>query len=66
MAAYVIKTELFYMYIIRINFWSLCRCHALKFQPSKSHKKILKKMNKFISQGELPKEPHEGEGMPIF
>uniref|UniRef100_A0A674NNI9 Arginyl-tRNA--protein transferase 1 n=1 Tax=Takifugu rubripes TaxID=31033 RepID=A0A674NNI9_TAKRU len=39
------------------------RCHALKFQPSKSHKKILKKMNKFISQGELPKEPHEGEGI---
>ncbi|XP_056903755.1 arginyl-tRNA--protein transferase 1 isoform X14 [Takifugu flavidus] len=39
------------------------RCHALKFQPSKSHKKILKKMNKFISQGELPKEPHEGEPM---
>uniref|UniRef100_H3C2F8 Arginyl-tRNA--protein transferase 1 n=1 Tax=Tetraodon nigroviridis TaxID=99883 RepID=H3C2F8_TETNG len=39
------------------------RCHTLKFQPSKSHKKILKKMNKFISQGELPKEPHEGEPM---
>ncbi|XP_069395124.1 arginyl-tRNA--protein transferase 1 isoform X3 [Paralichthys olivaceus] len=30
------------------------RCHALKFQPSKSHKKILKKMSKFISNGELP------------
>ncbi|XP_024916945.1 arginyl-tRNA--protein transferase 1 isoform X3 [Cynoglossus semilaevis] len=30
------------------------RCHALKFQPSKSHKKVLKKMNKFISKGELP------------
>nr|XP_029133947.1 arginyl-tRNA--protein transferase 1 isoform X3 [Labrus bergylta] len=36
------------------------RCHALKFQPSKSHKKILKKMSKFISKGELPKgEPME-------
>lgn len=23
-------------------------------------------MNKFISQGELPKEPHEGKGMLIF
>ncbi|KAF7219629.1 arginyl-tRNA--protein transferase 1 isoform X4 [Nothobranchius furzeri] len=30
------------------------RCHAQKFQPSKSHKKVLKKMSKFISQGELP------------
>ncbi|XP_068182766.1 arginyl-tRNA--protein transferase 1 isoform X2 [Antennarius striatus] len=39
------------------------RCHALKFQPSKSHKKILKKMNKFISNGELPKKQHEGEPM---
>uniref|UniRef100_A0A8C5I576 Arginyl-tRNA--protein transferase 1 n=1 Tax=Gouania willdenowi TaxID=441366 RepID=A0A8C5I576_GOUWI len=31
------------------------RCHALKFQPTKSHKKTLKKMNKFLSKGELPK-----------
>lgn len=23
-------------------------------------------MNKFISQGELPEEPHEGKGMLIF
>ncbi|TNN33465.1 Arginyl-tRNA--protein transferase 1 [Liparis tanakae] len=30
------------------------RCHALKFQPSKSHKKVLKKMSKFLSNGELP------------
>uniref|UniRef100_A0AAQ6IDF6 Arginyl-tRNA--protein transferase 1 n=1 Tax=Anabas testudineus TaxID=64144 RepID=A0AAQ6IDF6_ANATE len=37
------------------------RCHALKFQPSKSHKKILKKMSKFISKGELPK----GQGEPM-
>uniref|UniRef100_A0A3Q2D8E8 Arginyl-tRNA--protein transferase 1 n=1 Tax=Cyprinodon variegatus TaxID=28743 RepID=A0A3Q2D8E8_CYPVA len=37
------------------------RCHALKFQPSKSHKKILKKMSKFISNGELPAAPDEGE-----
>ncbi|KAF7669063.1 hypothetical protein LDENG_00245420, partial [Lucifuga dentata] len=37
------------------------RCHALKFQPSKSHKKILKKMSKFILKGELPKE--DGEPM---
>ncbi|XP_072247425.1 arginyl-tRNA--protein transferase 1 isoform X3 [Leuresthes tenuis] len=37
------------------------RCHALKFQPSKSHKKILKKLNKFISKGELP--PGDGEPM---
>ncbi|CAJ1067828.1 arginyl-tRNA--protein transferase 1 isoform X2 [Xyrichtys novacula] len=39
------------------------RCHALKFQPSKSHKKILKKINKFISKGELPREPDQGEPM---
>ncbi|KAM6916023.1 arginyl-tRNA--protein transferase 1 isoform 2-T2 [Xenentodon cancila] len=39
------------------------RCHALKFQPSKSHKKILKKMNKFMSKGELPKGQEHGEPM---
>ncbi|XP_069001202.1 arginyl-tRNA--protein transferase 1 isoform X1 [Embiotoca jacksoni] len=39
------------------------RCHALKFQPSKSHKKTLKKMSKFISKGELPKEQDDGEPM---
>ncbi|KAL7384196.1 hypothetical protein ABVT39_026075 [Epinephelus coioides] len=39
------------------------RCHALKFQPSKSHKKILKKLNKFISKGELPKVQDDGEPM---
>uniref|UniRef100_A0A8C4NX94 Arginyl-tRNA--protein transferase 1 n=1 Tax=Dicentrarchus labrax TaxID=13489 RepID=A0A8C4NX94_DICLA len=38
------------------------RCHALKFQPSKSHKKILKKMSKFLSKGELPKGPGDGLG----
>ncbi|TMS04457.1 Arginyl-tRNA--protein transferase 1, partial [Larimichthys crocea] len=39
------------------------RCHALKFQPSKSHKKILKKMSKFLSKGELPKGQDDGEPM---
>uniref|UniRef100_A0AAV2JKY4 Arginyl-tRNA--protein transferase 1 n=1 Tax=Knipowitschia caucasica TaxID=637954 RepID=A0AAV2JKY4_KNICA len=40
------------------------RCHTLKFQPSKSHKKIVKKMNKFLSKGDLPKgEGEEGESM---
>ncbi|XP_076599620.1 arginyl-tRNA--protein transferase 1 isoform X1 [Chaetodon auriga] len=39
------------------------RCHALKFQPSKSHKKVLKKISKFISKGELPKEQTDGEPM---
>ncbi|XP_034537726.1 arginyl-tRNA--protein transferase 1 isoform X2 [Notolabrus celidotus] len=39
------------------------RCHVLKFQPSKSHKKILKKMSKFISNGELPKGQDDGEPM---
>uniref|UniRef100_A0AAQ4RL08 Arginyl-tRNA--protein transferase 1 n=1 Tax=Gasterosteus aculeatus aculeatus TaxID=481459 RepID=A0AAQ4RL08_GASAC len=41
------------------------RCHALKFQPSKSHKKVLKKISKFISKGELPKGPAEGEREPM-
>ncbi|KAL6101361.1 ate1 [Pungitius sinensis] len=39
------------------------RCHALKFQPSKSHKKVLKKISKFISKGELPNGPDDGEPM---
>ncbi|XP_031140204.1 arginyl-tRNA--protein transferase 1 isoform X2 [Sander lucioperca] len=39
------------------------RCHALKFQPSKSHKKVMKKISKFISKGELPKG--EGDGEPM-
>ncbi|XP_034407152.1 arginyl-tRNA--protein transferase 1 isoform X4 [Cyclopterus lumpus] len=39
------------------------RCHALKFQPSKSHKKVLKKISKFISKGELPKGQDDGEPM---
>uniref|UniRef100_A0A665TUV3 Arginyl-tRNA--protein transferase 1 n=1 Tax=Echeneis naucrates TaxID=173247 RepID=A0A665TUV3_ECHNA len=39
------------------------RCHALKFQPSKSHKKILKKMSKFISKGELPPGEDDGSEM---
>ncbi|XP_047010312.1 arginyl-tRNA--protein transferase 1 isoform X7 [Ictalurus punctatus] len=30
------------------------RCHALNFHPSKTHKKILKKMTKFLSKGEKP------------
>lgn len=45
---------------------SLSRCHALKFQPSKSHKKILKKMSKFISKGDLPKGKHDGESLNYF
>uniref|UniRef100_A0AAX7U9Y8 Arginyl-tRNA--protein transferase 1 n=1 Tax=Astatotilapia calliptera TaxID=8154 RepID=A0AAX7U9Y8_ASTCA len=39
------------------------RCHALKFQPSKSHKKILKKMNRFISKGELQKGQEDCAGI---
>uniref|UniRef100_A0A8D3CX97 Arginyl-tRNA--protein transferase 1 n=1 Tax=Scophthalmus maximus TaxID=52904 RepID=A0A8D3CX97_SCOMX len=37
------------------------RCHALKFQPSKSNKKIMKKLSKFISKGELPTGQDDGE-----
>ncbi|KAK0155227.1 Arginyl-tRNA--protein transferase 1 [Merluccius polli] len=39
------------------------RCHALNFQPAKSHKKILKKMSKFLSKGELPKGGGDDEPM---
>ncbi|XP_074502757.1 arginyl-tRNA--protein transferase 1 isoform X2 [Sebastes fasciatus] len=39
------------------------RCHATKFQPSKSHKKIMKKVSKFMSKGELPKGQDDGEPM---
>ncbi|XP_064173002.1 arginyl-tRNA--protein transferase 1 isoform X7 [Anguilla rostrata] len=38
------------------------RCHALNFQPSKTHKKNLKKMSKFLSKGEMPTEC-DGEPM---
>ncbi|KAM6956197.1 arginyl-tRNA--protein transferase 1 [Aplochiton taeniatus] len=39
------------------------RCHALNFQPSKTHKKVLKKMNKFLCKGELPTGQGDGEPM---
>ncbi|XP_077585446.1 arginyl-tRNA--protein transferase 1 isoform X2 [Stigmatopora nigra] len=39
------------------------RCHAGKFQPSKSHKKILKRVNKFLSNGIVPKDCITGEPM---
>ncbi|XP_067276726.1 arginyl-tRNA--protein transferase 1 isoform X1 [Pseudorasbora parva] len=43
------------------------RCHALNFHPSKTHKKTLKRVNKFLSKGEMPAERcdegHEGESM---
>ncbi|XP_052428829.1 arginyl-tRNA--protein transferase 1 isoform X8 [Carassius gibelio] len=43
------------------------RCHALSFHPSKTHKKTLKKVNRFLSKGEMPVEKHdEGrEGEPM-
>ncbi|KAH0623690.1 hypothetical protein JD844_006741 [Phrynosoma platyrhinos] len=39
------------------------RCRALHFQPSKSHKKVLKKMLKFLTKGELAKLDSEVEPM---
>ncbi|KFP85756.1 Arginyl-tRNA--protein transferase 1, partial [Apaloderma vittatum] len=39
------------------------RCQALHFQTSKSHKKVLKKMLKFISKGDVPKTANEEEPM---
>uniref|UniRef100_A0A8C0IIX1 Arginyl-tRNA--protein transferase 1 n=1 Tax=Bubo bubo TaxID=30461 RepID=A0A8C0IIX1_BUBBB len=39
------------------------RCQALRFQASKSHKKVLKKMLKFISKGDVSKVASEDEPM---
>ncbi|XP_074015325.1 arginyl-tRNA--protein transferase 1 isoform X9 [Numenius arquata] len=39
------------------------RCQALRFQSSKSHKKVLKKMLKFISKGDVSKVASEEEPM---
>nr|XP_060624537.1 arginyl-tRNA--protein transferase 1 isoform X1 [Anolis sagrei ordinatus] len=39
------------------------RCRALHFQPSKSHKKVLKKMLKFLMKGEISKIDSEVEPM---
>uniref|UniRef100_A0A3B4BUY0 Arginyl-tRNA--protein transferase 1 n=1 Tax=Pygocentrus nattereri TaxID=42514 RepID=A0A3B4BUY0_PYGNA len=43
------------------------RCHALDFQPSKTHKKILKKVKKFLSKGEMPVGQCDGgcDGEPM-
>ncbi|XP_065528478.1 arginyl-tRNA--protein transferase 1 isoform X3 [Lathamus discolor] len=39
------------------------RCQALHFQTSKSHKKVLKKMLKFLSKGDVSKVVNEEEPM---
>ncbi|XP_062958472.1 arginyl-tRNA--protein transferase 1 isoform X6 [Cynocephalus volans] len=39
------------------------RCRPLQFQPSKSHKKVLKKMLKFLAKGEISKGRCEDEPM---
>ncbi|XP_054437603.1 arginyl-tRNA--protein transferase 1 isoform X7 [Pteronotus mesoamericanus] len=39
------------------------RCQPLQFQPSKSHKKVLKKMLKFLAKGEISKGNCEDEPM---
>ncbi|XP_061491782.1 arginyl-tRNA--protein transferase 1 isoform X3 [Rhineura floridana] len=39
------------------------RCQASLFQPSKSHKKVLKKMLKFLTKGEIPVVDSEVEPM---
>ncbi|XP_035125202.1 arginyl-tRNA--protein transferase 1 isoform X13 [Callithrix jacchus] len=39
------------------------RCRPLQFQPSKSHKKVLKKMLKFLAKGEIPKGSCNDEPM---
>uniref|UniRef100_A0A673SUF4 arginyltransferase n=1 Tax=Suricata suricatta TaxID=37032 RepID=A0A673SUF4_SURSU len=39
------------------------RCRPLQFQPSKSHKKVLKKMLKFLVKGEISRGNYEDEPM---
>ncbi|KAJ6668990.1 hypothetical protein lerEdw1_007799 [Lerista edwardsae] len=39
------------------------RCRALNFHPSKSHKKVLKKMTKFLTKGEISKMDNDVEPM---
>ncbi|XP_016062632.1 PREDICTED: arginyl-tRNA--protein transferase 1 isoform X2 [Miniopterus natalensis] len=39
------------------------RCRSLQFQPSKSHKKVLKKMLKFLANGEISKGNCDDEPM---
>ncbi|XP_049501826.1 arginyl-tRNA--protein transferase 1 isoform X4 [Panthera uncia] len=39
------------------------RCRPLQFQPSKSHKKVLKKMLKFLAKGEISKGNYEDDPM---
>ncbi|XP_078500066.1 arginyl-tRNA--protein transferase 1 isoform X2 [Lissotriton helveticus] len=39
------------------------RCSCLHFQPHKSHKKVLKKMLKYLSKDSAAKPPHDGEPM---
>ncbi|XP_076982370.1 arginyl-tRNA--protein transferase 1 isoform X15 [Tamandua tetradactyla] len=41
----------------------ILRCRPLQFQPSKSHKKVLKKMLKFLAKGEISKGNCEDEPM---
>lgn len=42
-------------------FFLFFRCRALRFQASKSHKKVLKKMLKFLSKGDVSKVASEGK-----
>lgn len=46
--------------------FSFFRCQALHFQASKSHKKVLKKMLKFISKGDVSKVASEGKKLSVF
>nr|XP_033797951.1 arginyl-tRNA--protein transferase 1 isoform X1 [Geotrypetes seraphini] len=41
------------------------RCSSLDFQPSKSHKKVLKKMLKFLVKGEACRGAEYGTGEPM-
>uniref|UniRef100_H3ARU3 Arginyl-tRNA--protein transferase 1 n=1 Tax=Latimeria chalumnae TaxID=7897 RepID=H3ARU3_LATCH len=42
------------------------RCHSLKFQPTRSQKKVLKKITKYLVKGEISKGDRDGEAMDSF
>ncbi|XP_056617011.1 arginyl-tRNA--protein transferase 1 isoform X2 [Triplophysa dalaica] len=42
------------------------RCHASNFHPTKTHKKTLKRMNKFLSNGEMPVEQNDGKNEGVL
>lgn len=43
--------------ILNVDILQTCRCEALNFELSKSQKKIIKRVTKFLNSGEYDKSP---------